>query len=122
MEPALLLSGAQVVKLVVAVLLLGVVLALGRRCRASMRSRRHAAVVSRHSGGMDAVFSRHEKGRAGAAKLPYRITKITKTTKSRAMEHSQLVEISPQLAEPEPVVEDVDHHERKADEEETHVF
>ena len=88
-----------------------------------MRSRRHAAVVSRHSGSMDAVSSRHEKGKAGATELPYRITKISK---SRAMEHSQLVEISPQLAEPEPepepVVEDVDHRERKADEEETHVF
>lgn len=80
-------------------------------------------MVSRHSGGMDVASSRHEKGRAGArtTELPYRITKISK---SRAMEHSQLVEISPQLAgpEPEPEVEDVDHHERKADEEETHVF
>ena len=129
-EPALLLSGGQVAKLVVAILMLGVVLALARRCRASLRSRRHAAVVSRHSGGMDVVSSRHEKGRAGAARgtqLPYRVTKITKT---RAMAHSQLVEISPQLAEPEPepelepepVVDDVDRHERRADEDETHVF
>ena len=46
------------------------------------------------------------------------------------MAHSQLVEISPQLAEPEPepelepepVVDDVDRHERRADEDETHVF
>ena len=87
-------------------------------------------MVSRHSGGMDVVSSRHEKGRAGGPRgtqLPYRVTKITKT---RAMAHSQLVEISPQLAEPElepepepePVVDDVDRHERRADEDETHVF
>ena len=120
-EPALLLSGGQVVKLVVAVLLLGVVLALARRCQASLRSRRHAAVVTRHSGGMDVVASRHEKGRAGATGLPHRVTTISK---SRAMQHSQLREISPQLEEPEPepVLEDVDHQERKTDEEETHVL
>ena len=120
-EPALLLSGGQVVKLVVAVLLLGVVLALARRCQASLRSRRHAAVVTRHSGGMDVVASRHERGRAGATGLPHRVTKISK---SRAMQHSQLREISPQLEEPEPEaeLEDVYHQERKTDEEETHVL
>ena len=77
------------------------------------------AVVTRHNGGMDVVASRHEKGRAGATGLPHRVI-----SKSRAMQHSQLREISPQLEEPEPepVLEDVDHQERKTDEEETHVL
>jgi len=70
---------------------------------------------------MDVVASRHEKGRADATGLPHRVTKISK---SRAMQHSQLREISPQLEEPEPEaeLEDVYHQERKTDEEETHVL
>ena len=111
------LSAAQIAKFVVAVFLFGVLCALGRRCRASLRSRWHAALPDDRYGVRPLSFHT-EQGRAGA-ELPYRITKITK---SRAMEHSKLVEISPQLVEPEPVLEDVDQHEREADEEESHVL
>ena len=111
------LGAAQIAKLAVIVVLLGVLCALGRRCRESLRSRRHIALADERDGAnvvLDVVSSQKERGRVGAPR-PYRVTKIRK---SRAVE----MEASPQLVEPYPMLEDVRHHACKADAEETHVL